>query len=475
MVRDVGWLWIGQGVTKLLAFVAFAFLARRLDSDSYGVVEYVLGLAAFAALVIDGGLGMVGIRRVAQDAAAIRSLPALIGGAQALLVAAVVPAMCAFAFAFAPDARAGGLALIVGCGLLVTPWRQEWVFQATGRIIALVGSQILRSALFALGIVVLVRVGTTPYMVGFAEATAVLGCTLFLAALQARATGKPRLAMDRRALGGLFQEAWPVGAAGVVWACIHLAPLFVVGSLVGMAEAGLFGAALRLTVTLVSLSFAYHVSFYPAVARQLAADAHAAFAFARASVRIAAWVGVGVALALTLAAAPLLALLFGARFAAAASSLQILAWIFPVTLLSGHARWMLVAAGRGRAMLTAQIAGLALALGATPLLVVGFGAQGAAAATLLASLGIWATAQTLAVRRIGAVPIAPVALPVLVAGALIAGAVAVAPGRWATVAVTLAVYALLAPLVDRRLVADLRRLLRSRQRAAPPEVVGGEP
>ena len=58
--------------------------------------------------------------------------------------------------------------------------------------------------------------------------------------------------------------------------------------------------------------------------------------------------GIGLALALTLAAEPLLRLLFGSGFERAAAPFSILVWTFPLTLLSGHARWILIAAKRGK-------------------------------------------------------------------------------------------------------------------------------
>ena len=127
----------------------------------------------------------------------------------------------------------------------------------------------------------------------------------------------------------------------------------------------------------------------------------------QASFRVAAWCGIGVALALTLAAEPLLALLFGDKFRAAAPAFAVLVWTFPVTLLSGHARWILVAARRARDMLVAQLAGGVVAIVTAPLLIASFGGVGAGTAMLLACLAIWAAAQVLVTLRVRAAPFAP--------------------------------------------------------------------
>jgi O-antigen/teichoic acid export membrane protein len=57
---DLSSLAFGQFLSMLLGFVAFAYLARTLSPESYGLVEYAVGLAGLAAFVIDGGLGPLG-------------------------------------------------------------------------------------------------------------------------------------------------------------------------------------------------------------------------------------------------------------------------------------------------------------------------------------------------------------------------------------------------------------------------------
>ena len=43
--RDLSVLVGGQIAAKLIGFLAFAYLARRLDPEAYGSVEFIVGLA----------------------------------------------------------------------------------------------------------------------------------------------------------------------------------------------------------------------------------------------------------------------------------------------------------------------------------------------------------------------------------------------------------------------------------------------
>ena len=466
MIRDVGLLWVGQAATKVLAFVAFAFLARVLETADYGAVEFAMGLAAFATVLIDAGLGTVGIRRLAQEGTSPARLAAHVAGAQMGLVAVVVPLACGCALLFAPDSRTVLLSCIVAASLVPLPWRQDWLFQATGQVAWSVVAQVVRGATFAVLVVLFVGHRPSLNLVGVFEVIAAVVAAAYLTRQQARRIGPPRLACNRGELRRLVHEAMPIGAAGVVWGFIHYTPLLLVGAVGGVIEAAHLGAAQRLAITLVSFSFAYHVAFFPALVQRIEADPEAAGRVSLASFRVAAWFGIAVGLALTLLAEPVLALVYGEKYGAAAPLLRCLAWIFPVTLLSGHVRWQLVALREARLMLVAQVTGAVLVVVAGPLLVWGFGARGAAAAMLLACLAIWGAAHRFARARRIAAPIAPAVRPALVAGVLLLLAGVVPLGPWIACLAGMLAYAGGALLLDRQLIPDLRWMLQLRSERA---------
>jgi O-antigen/teichoic acid export membrane protein len=458
MLRGVAVLWLGQVVAKLVAFVAFAYLARKLGSEEYGAVEYAFGLATFAALAIDGGLGAVGMRRLTQGEQSAEKLAALVPAAQFCLAAVIAPGIIAFAWLFANDARAVTLVAFLAASVLLLPWKQDWLFQAVGRPGPIALAQTLRVGVFAAGVIALVSGNADLNRVGWMEIVSLGAATFYLLWLQHRLVAPIRVRFAWRDLLALEREGISIGAAAVVWALIQYAPLMMLARMAGMVDTAYFGAAHRLGVSLVTFSWIYHFNFYPAIARRMVAEPEAMAALTRASFRIAAWGGIGLALGLTLAAEPLLALLFGEKFSVAAPAFQVLVWTFPVTLLSGHARWILVAARRANDMLVAQSAGCIAALVLGPFLISYGGTVGAAATMLVACLVIWAAAQALVTLRLRAAPAAPVVMPALLAAAILFAAPRVGAAPWLACALGLVVFAALAPLVDRSLLRDLERV-----------------
>ena len=470
MARNLALLWVGQVVTKLIIFVALATLARRLSPERYGAVELALGLSAFAWLVIEGGFGAAGVRRLKQHAASPVVLAALVPAGQMLLALIVAPAMLAYVWFAVEDLAVFHLALWMAASVLLLPFKQDWLFQASGRFGHVVAAQIIRVAAFAAVGLALVWGDASYWIVGAAELAAVAVATGYLALTQRRLIAPVGFDASRRALAGLVKEGAPIGAGAVCWAATQFVPLFAIGTMAGMAETGWFGAAHRLGVSLITFSWLYHFNLFPTLAGQKNIARGFDTAMVRASVRLTAWGGIALALTLSIAAPRLLPLMFGAPFAKAAVPFAIIVWTFPLTLVSGHARWLLVASQRSGEMLLAQFAGVAAALVASLALIPVHGATGAAVGMSAAALAVWIASQWLAASKGTPVPWRPTLLPMICAAAVGMAALLVEADAFIEAAAGAALFAGAALLFDPRLRATLHAL---RQGRLEEEASGG--
>lgn len=458
LARDLSVLWVGQVMTKGVAFIAFAVLARRLLPGNYGAVEYAMGMATLATLAIDGGLGSVGVRRLTQGHQSAQELVALIPAAQLIIAAVIAPAMVLFTWAFADAPNALPLTCLVALSLFIAPWKQDWLFQAKGMMTHIVIGQSIRVLLFVSGTILLVRGDDDVVLVGAAEIISVAGATAYLSTVQHRRIVPLRVRFALHKLADLMREGVSIGLGAICWALFQYAPLLMLAAMAGMTETAWFGAAHRLGVSLVTFSWLYHFNLYPVISRRVQGDPAALARLTRLSIRLTAWGGIGLALALTLAAAPMLHLLFGPGFEAAAGPFGILVWTFPLTLLSGHARWILIAAKRGNDMLVSQVAGVAAAIPAAWLLIGPFGALGAAMAMMLACTVVWVVSQIYTHRRGHDVPVMPAMPAILAAAAVIAATKLLHLDAWTATGAGIAAYAIAGLLIDRHLITEVRQL-----------------
>ena len=454
-LSDLAALASGQFAAKVVGFVAFAYLARALEPQGYGAVEYVVGLSVFFAMIVDAGLGPIGVRRVIQDPASLPILAFQVPLARLIIAAAGVPIMALIAASAMKGQAPSGLIWLYAGSLLIAPWWQEWLLQATDRMRDAAIAQVLRPLVFGLVIWVFIRNPDDLLAVGWAEVAAVTTMTAYCLWVQHTRIAPLRLRGSFTGLGRLFREGWGLGSTNIVWATNQYAPLFLVGAMIGGVQVAWYGAAARIVASLLTFSNLYHFNLYPAVARAASHDPVALGHIMRRSFRVVSWAGVAGALAFTLFADLVTGVAFGAKLSGAAPLLQVLVWSLPLALCSGHARWGLVAAGAQTRVLWSQLVGLAVLALAAPLLGHRFGAIGYAYSTVLSAASVWIASHIFAARREAQPPpfhlaFRPVALA---AGILWAWKVFWPDTPWAPPA-GLALFVAAAPLLDPRLIPD---------------------
>jgi O-antigen/teichoic acid export membrane protein len=463
LFRDFSILAGGQLISKALGFLAFAWLARALDPVSYGAVEYIVGLTAFLALLVDGGLGVVGTRRTVRDPQELPLLAYQIPVARFLLVLVGVPVMASIAIATTRTTVPQALVWLFAASLLTVPWRQQWLFQATGRMATVANAEIVRMAVFAGGIWIFVHAPSDVLAVGLAELSAVVAMTALCIVMQQRHVTRFRLTGSFSGFGELVREGAAVGSSNFVWALAQSVPLFLIASLSGGVETAWFAGAARIIGSLGQFGNLYHFNLYPAISR---AYAHANGTLGRLqaqSMRATAWGGVFVALVLTIFALPLVKLTLGDKLLAAAALLKIMAWILPIALWSGHSRNALAAAGEQKMVLYSQVIGLAATVAACVGLGQLYGGTGYAFGSLAGAFIVWAASHQFArVQGCEPPPFRLTLRPLALAAVIFLCIEWRSFGFWGS-ALTVSAFPLLAPVLDRALLSDILQLGRARQ------------
>ena len=461
LVRDYIALSGGELVSKLAGFAAFAYLARTLSPDSYGAVELAVALAMFFTLVVDFGFGPIGARELIRAPERAPELAAAIPAARIGITVLAILAMAACATLLDPPRPTRMLILIYAASLLAAPWNLNWLLQGLDLLPWVSLAQAARMIVFALGVLLVVSSDEDLWRVGLVEGVAAATMAGYYLWIQRRRIAPLRLGARLGLVRHLTREAVPVGLGRILWAWNQYVATVLVAVRVGGAEIAWFGAAHRVVTSLGSFVYLYHFNLYPQVVRAASGGGPQLGALFGASFRVTAWLGVGVGLGGTLLAEPVCRFIFGAPFAAAAPALAVLSWILPASLLGSHARFTLIAYGHQRSELAANATGAVVVLALGMVLVGRLGALGAAIAMLVSTIATWAVAQLMVMRRVEAIPfLLPLARPALAAGGAAAAFVWLdSMGPLGAAVAALVLYGVAAPLLQPKLVEDVRGLL----------------
>jgi len=459
LVWDFSSLAFGQLLSMLLGFAGFAYLARTLSAESYGLIEYAVGLSALASIVIEGGLGPVGALGIARDRTRAAELAGSVFVARLLLTLLFVPLV-----GFSTRLTGQGLPVAVlvwlyALSLFAVPFKQDWLLQGLERMTLVAPVQALRSAVFAVGVFLIVRNSSNLAVVGAIEIAAAAATAIYYFAAQ-RAVGV-HMKFETRVLHpwALIKAGAAVGASNIIWTFMLYVPIFLVTNLSGPAEAAWLGGAQRIVYSLVGFSALYFFNLYPAIVRGLHESREEWERLMRSSYRLVAWGSLGVALVSTLVAKRVVVLAYGEAFSVAASVFSIYIWLLPVRLLSGHARWALVAGERQELLLVSEGLATVSLLGLGAWLIPAHGAVGAASTVVVANIIGWLSAHVLAEKYVGRLPGArETLLPIAAALGSVALAQTLSDNPIVRVGIAVAAYGVCLWLTGSDLIADLRRL-----------------
>jgi len=464
LLWDLSSLVTGQVLSTLFGFAGFAYLARALSPESYGLVEYSVGLAGLAAIVIEGGLGPIGALGISRDPNQADRLAGEIVTARLMLTVLCAPLMGLTTYFTGHDWRLGILVWLYAASLFAVPFKQDWLLQGLQRMTHVAPAQALRSAVFALGVFLLVRRSEDLIRVGVVEIVAAFTAAAYYVGAQRSVGVRMQLRPQMIHAWPLIRQGAAVGASNIVWTFMLYAPIFLVTNLAGPAQAAWLGGAQRIVYSLVSFSALYFFNLYPAIAKGLKEDDGQWELLMRSSYRLVGWLSLAVALVSTIMAREVIALAFGKAFSVAAIVFSIYVWLFPVRLLSGHARWALVAGERQQFLLAAEAIATMTLLVSGIALIPGYGAVGAAIAVVTANVVGWIAAHLFAQRWVRRMPgYRDALLPIASALGCLGLSWIVNANTVASVAIALIGYAACLQLMGGDLIGDLRRLATARR------------
>ncbi len=368
-------------VAKLLTLAAFTYLARTLGPQRYGNLEFIVAVIAFFALMVEYGLGDYGARQVARQERPVGKVLGEVVTLRSLLAVGSFAACLLFALILWRG-EVSWLLAAYGGSLLAYPLLLQWLFQGHDRMGRVALVNLTRYSVFAVLVFLLVRQDTPLPVIGLAACAAV-GAAAFVGVAMARRLLRPvRWKTGAGDIRRAFRESTPIGLSEFLWAFLWFFPTLLLGILQNNESVGWYGVSHRITLALHSFVWLYFFNLMPSIARclrerQVLAD------LLGSSMQLAVWAGTFVALVVTLLANDLLGLLFGTGYEPGSKLLALLIWMIPLSLISGHYRYALIAHNQQRLLLVSFAITAAAVILLSAVLAPVYGATGAAM-TLLA-------------------------------------------------------------------------------------------
>jgi polysaccharide transporter, PST family len=374
-------------------------LSRHLGVEGYAEFNYVFAFLYFFVGVGDFGVNVVVVREVAQR----RDRAAEILGSVLILKLAAAAACLLAAWAviwlmdFPPGLRAAlavyALVLPVLAGQL-----PGVIFQVLGR---LEYPALIVATTRCLGLALTAWVVWAGGGVVAAVAAALAGEFAGMVALwiAARQFVRLRWFLDLGIWRRVLRSSLPLGLAGLLGAIVNRADFLMLERMTNLREVGLFAAAYRVTNLLEMLPLMIMATVYPLMSLYAVEDPGRLRTLYRKSVLLLALAGVPLGIAVAAFAPLIMRIIFGVQFESAATVLTVLVWASVFLYLAISGGNLLISVGRERQNLAILAVGAVVNVALNICLIPGWGALGAAWASVATFLVIL-LATTVAAWRV---------------------------------------------------------------------------
>lgn len=348
IARNFALLSLAEMACRVTSVVVTLSLTNRLGKLGYGRVEFAFNVVFWLVLLVRDGFEAIASRELARHPRLVRPLVNHILAVKLALATVLYGGLMTVGLtAFSGDAERMLLALY-GLMLFTTAVGIDYVYRGLERVGIIAVSLCLRTAVYALGVWLLVgsaaRVAWVPVCLVLGEA---VGIGLIWAAY-IRERGWPRPVPGRRFLGVFLSRGRPVLVIQVAQTVLTSIDFMVVAMLRPFDDVGLFAAPHRMVTAILTFGLIFQQVVFPTLSRSWRSSPDEGRRSLDAIVRVMAMGLLPVAIGATVLARPLVRLLFTPEYAPAALLLALGIWRAPLLTLAFLYRAALIALNRER-------------------------------------------------------------------------------------------------------------------------------
>lgn len=397
---------IGEAFSKLLTFLAFAFLARVLGPESFGTIEFALAIIFVFSQIVDLGTEKIGAVMAARAKENISRLLVHVVSLRVLSsIAAFAILLTLVAFLNQPW-TIKQIILLYGLSLFFVPGLLQWLFQGLEKMLWVACFSILRQLVFAAAVFLWIREPEQIWMVALFEVTAVLSVVMFNFIVFHRQFGKPKFQFDPSYAKSIVKQSLPMFLSQLMMALKLQLPAILLGVLLlSNQEVAWFRASHRIVLAINTFAMLYLFNLLPSISRCYSSKRDELKQLMNNSMRVALWPTIFIGLVGLVFSGPIISGIYGSRYANAATMFSIMVWLIALTMISGHYRSMLFGLSQQKLDFVCTGSGAVVTAMLCMLLIPKYAAVGAAWAMIAAEVLTLALAYYFSAKKIVHVPI----------------------------------------------------------------------
>jgi O-antigen/teichoic acid export membrane protein len=386
ILDNIGWLFFDKFLRMAVGLVVFAWLARYLGPDQFGLYNYALAFAALFASFASLGLNNIVIREIVLSQADVEEILGTTFVLKFLAGMATFSLTTLAIYFIRPDDTL--------CFWMVTIIAAGTIFNAFDAIDLWFQSQVLsKYTVYAKNIVFLIisivkvaLILSQAPLISFAWASLaeiVIGAMGLAMVYHVNGNHIINWKISFVRAGKLLNDSWPLFFSGIVIMIYMRIDQVMIGQMAGIEEVGFYSAAVRLTEAWYFIPMAVIASVFPGIVTARASSEELFYQRLQKIYNIMAFLAYAVAIPITFIADDVIVLLFGGEYRNAGPMLTGLIWTCMFANLGVARAAFLTTMNWTRTHFLASFSGCVINVALNYLLIPVYGGMGAVVASLI--------------------------------------------------------------------------------------------
>lgn len=342
------WIAFGDIAGRGLSFLTSIYLARTLGSEFYGLITVAISILGYATWVSDLGLSNIGTRETAKEPSkriyrVLEIFRTKLGlGIVVLIISTIVVSMI----------NAGEIEKQVILGYLysIIPYMAllEWFYSGKQEFGKIAASKVLNGLAYFLLVIFMVETveDVTLVPVLYTAGISVAALTLATFALKDKPFSLPSRGIQ--IYPDLLKTSSIIGLGQFFAQIVHLLPPILIGALLTLHDAGLYGVAFRIVIIAMMIDRVFVNLLLPNLSSIWSLDRTTAIKKIDTVFRVITAGGALIGLVTAVAAEQIIQLLYGSQYGESVVILQVLSVMIAVTFINSLFSFGLIATNKDR-------------------------------------------------------------------------------------------------------------------------------
>lgn len=346
--QKASWIALGDIAGRGLSFITSIYLARTLGSEYYGLITVAISILGYATWISDLGLNNIGTRETAKEPLK-RTFRALEIFKTKLFLGTVVLLLSTFIVSTLNTGETEKQ-VILGYLYSIIPYMAllDWFYAGRQKFGTIALSKVLNGLVYFLLVVFMVQSVDDVTLVPVLYTVGVSTATLTLATFALRHNPFSLPSRGMQIYPDLLKSSSIVGLGLFFSQIVVLLPPILIGSILSMSEAGLYGAAFRIVIIAMMIDRVFVNLLLPNLSSIWSKNQKEAVSKIDTVFRIVAIGGAVIGLFIAISAEQITLLLYGHEYLESARLLQILSVMIAVTFINSLFSFGLIATNKDR-------------------------------------------------------------------------------------------------------------------------------